>query len=275
MKFTVTYGKCGHVGVVDLDYKNHEYWVSRYEREGYCPECQAKRREERKLAECKAAYEHAAAHGLPQMTDGTQKMIDWAMVIRYRLAQIIDERRHLATDYPNKYVADACDYAITRITSARRWIDETDGRRETTDDLGRLVNPILQALMQGTISMDDPLPDVAPVEAAKKNVEETPAEAEKPAVDDVVSPAYPDTDTVITIDYDGKEIHVMGGYIRTANMHYKQQDYTYNGSTKTWHKPVDDEDAVDQIVRLGKRLMSIGIPVRIPNDDAREKIKNK
>lgn len=86
MKYTVTFS-CGHEATVDLFGKTseRERRITWYEKEGICPDCYRKMKEdERRQADAElAAYADKieTEHNLPKL-EGTEKQVSWARKIR-------------------------------------------------------------------------------------------------------------------------------------------------------------------------------------------------
>lgn len=83
---------CGHTDEVQLFGKmsERERKIGWLEREGLCPACWEAQKAEQRQREVEAAEKAAKEKGLPELT-GTPKQVAWAVTIRAKMMQSIDE----------------------------------------------------------------------------------------------------------------------------------------------------------------------------------------
>ena len=80
MKYTVTFGKCGHTADIELFGKvtDREWKIKQYEKSGMCPECykkwQEEQRQQDKERKIKEANDRKEEDGLPDLT-GSDKQL--------------------------------------------------------------------------------------------------------------------------------------------------------------------------------------------------------
>jgi hypothetical protein len=108
-QYKVNYS-CGHAGIVNLFGKctEREQKIAWYEKQGLCPECYAREKEAAREALRNAAKAQAQELKLPEL-EGTEKQVNWAIVIR---AQMLS--RYEATR------ANNAKLILGRIEEARR-----------------------------------------------------------------------------------------------------------------------------------------------------------
>lgn len=128
-KYQVTYS-CGHTGEVQLFGKHEDRYdkIAWMEREGLCPECYRKQRQEKRDAETAAAKEVNAE--LPTL-DGSEKQVAWAETIRAKFCAELKAKgfkfEMAETDAKLKSALDATLYN----TSAKWWIEIRDSSAQT------------------------------------------------------------------------------------------------------------------------------------------------
>jgi hypothetical protein len=125
--YNITY-ICGHEGTVKLNgpKRTREWIVSNKEKE-LCPDCYKKHLEEERAAERAAAQEAAKEQELPDLV-GTEKQINWALVLREtylnRLGKLL-QTYSLKADIDSVIIQNAIE-DIQNETSAYWWIDNRD-----------------------------------------------------------------------------------------------------------------------------------------------------
>lgn len=84
-QYKVNYS-CGHAGIVNLFGKctEREQKIAWYEKQGLCPECYAREKEAAREALRNAAKAQAQELKLPEL-EGTEKQVNWAIVIRAQM----------------------------------------------------------------------------------------------------------------------------------------------------------------------------------------------
>lgn len=108
---------CGHTfstkiyGRADNRKRRIEY-LSNY---CYCPQCEEKERQQERESEIDAAWEHAVSEGLPELS-GTEKQVEWALVLRYRFLQ------YLKKDKADPFLR----WIVEEHTDANFWINNRE-----------------------------------------------------------------------------------------------------------------------------------------------------
>lgn len=117
MKYNIKFS-CGHEGVIELYGKQEERERKIYlaERYGYCPECEARKREE----ENKKNSELAKAIGLPELK-GSEKQIAWAETIRMKF---VEANKYLFDTVKNLYTEKGKDAVLNKIKNPKNYEQE-------------------------------------------------------------------------------------------------------------------------------------------------------
>ena len=133
MKYDIVYA-CGHAGVIQIYGKSadRDRKIKCMETNCLCPNCQANENKKR----TEIAIKEMAGLNLPTLT-GSQKQIDWAVVIRAK--RIEEAKIFLATNLPPEVQEKARKlYAwYTGQTQAAWWIDHRDEHPKATCRLER------------------------------------------------------------------------------------------------------------------------------------------
>lgn len=133
MKYDIVYA-CGHAGVIQIYGKSadRDRKIKWMETNCLCPNCQANENKKR----TEIAIKEMAGLNLPTLT-GSQKQIDWAVVIRAK--RIEEAKIFLATNLPPEVQKKARKFYAwyTGQTQAAWWIDHRDEHPKATCRLER------------------------------------------------------------------------------------------------------------------------------------------
>ena len=133
MKYDIVYA-CGHAGVIQIYGKSadRDRKIKWMETNCLCPNCQANENKKR----TEIAIKEMAGLNLPTLT-GSQKQIDWAVVIRAK--RIEEAKIFLATNLPPEVQEKARKFYAwyTGQTQAAWWIDHRDEHPKATCRLER------------------------------------------------------------------------------------------------------------------------------------------
>ena len=133
MKYDIVYA-CGHAGVIQIYGKSadRDRKIKWMETNCLCPNCQANENKKR----TEIAIKEMAGLNLPTLT-GSQKQIDWAVVIRAK--RIEEAKIFLATNLPPEVQEKALKFYAwyTGQTQAAWWIDHRDEHPKATCRLER------------------------------------------------------------------------------------------------------------------------------------------
>lgn len=133
MKYDIVYA-CGHAGVIQIYGKStdRDRKIKWMETNCLCPNCQANENKKR----TEIAIKEMAGLNLPTLT-GSQKQIDWAVVIRAK--RIEEAKIFLATNLPTEVQEKARKFYAwyTGQTQAAWWIDHRDEHPKATCRLER------------------------------------------------------------------------------------------------------------------------------------------
>lgn len=133
MKYDIVYA-CGHAGVIQIYGKSadRDRKIKWMETNCLCPNCQANENKKR----TEIAIKEMAGLNLPTLT-GSQKQIDWAVVIRAK--RIEEAKIFLTTNLPPEVQEKARKFYAwyTGQTQAAWWIDHRDEHPKATCRLER------------------------------------------------------------------------------------------------------------------------------------------
>lgn len=133
MKYDIVYA-CGHAGVIQIYGKSadRDRKIKWMETNCLCPNCQANENKKR----TEIAIKEMAGLNLPTLT-GSQKQIDWAVVIRAK--RIEEAKIFLAANLPPEVQEKARKFYAwyTGQTQAAWWIDHRDEHPKATCRLER------------------------------------------------------------------------------------------------------------------------------------------
>lgn len=125
MAWTTVTHACGH----DTEHQLHgrssrREWIAQRESERLCSDCFRAALDSERATQRAAAHKAAEEAGWPALT-GTDKQVDWAVVIRHTTLtpSLLD---HLAAHESWTPLCDLIAEALGQITSAKWWIDSRD-----------------------------------------------------------------------------------------------------------------------------------------------------
>jgi hypothetical protein len=269
-KYDVTY-TCGHTGVIQLvGPGSKREWLLAREQEKLCPDCfQEKLKADREKENAEAAEKNQAA-GLPQL-EGTEKQIAWAETIRAHKLEYVAENtsfsvnrlpgviaKHKANGEIDK--ATEIQYEYERLIKALELLRLQDQASWWINHRGDNTEQILSAVLadydkeQAVVDTDESL--------------EAKIEAEAEAT---VYPENATTNLVAEIIFEGSTIEVnYPERNETLRELMRKLDFKWNGS---WNRKYDKMDGAiqDRAAEIGNRLLSLGFPVRIYNEEIRQK----
>lgn len=254
-KYDVTY-RCGHTGVVNLTgkIKDREWKLDR-EAMKLCPDCWKVEQGRLHAEENARSAEKCKEEGLPELM-GTQKQIAWANTIRLNLINQIEktianllERAKEKEEF--KKNATIALKSIKRKTSASWWIDH----RNVSDF--DIINLIKREFRE-----------------AKKALTEAPAEVVEKINNEAT--VYPENQKTSTV----AEIRPLEGRLE-INFPESRDDFrkiVKNELKMTWNDTCWSRRILskhgkvqDRAAEAGHKLLAAGFPIRIFNEEIRQK----
>lgn len=258
-KYEVTY-TCGHSDTIQLYGKGRDReWKLRNEESKLCPECYKKYLTEERNRQNTEAAEANQFAGLPVL-EGTESQIAWAESIRKEilaniekqiLSRITEEKKGEQLEAYNRVVNSI--ELIKLHTNASWWID----RRFKVDiySLQDLIRTEIEAAKKAT------------AEPPKKIIEAANAEA-------TVYPEKTISNLVAEISIRSEIIEV---YYPERNETFRELMYKLNLRWDNgWKRKFDkfNGSASDRIAEIGNKILLAGFPVRIFDNEIRQKAIN-
>jgi len=243
---------CGHEGRTQI-YGKEKYRQAIADRHfsGLCPECYHKKVEEDRKKASEEAAQQAKEMELPEL-QGTEKQVRWAMVIRQKFIDQIEEYASAWKDDESKQkvIDRTVEYYMTEKTKASWWIDNRmyiDVK--TTRDLEYLVIQMFKEMKQK--EAEEPVKEVVAEATVYPEQAITNAPVEIKVADDKVSAIYEKNEKFREI------VRGLG--------------YSWNGSV--WERGITQftGSAVERAAELGNKLLNAGFPVTILDNEARQK----
>jgi hypothetical protein len=241
-----------------------KFWRDREGTEyGLCRECWQKQKEEKKEAERQKAEEESKALALPEL-QGTEKQIAWANQLRLSLVdkymtrqKALNEKIEQESDA--RLVELRCrmestyNFIINNKLTARWWIDN----RENT--IGEMFAKAEQ-------------------EMKARELEETPegkAALEEIQKIRVLRPEKPVDESMVEVKIAEKTVTVVSKKDERIIKACKDLGFKWDPQSG-WVKGISFRNghAVDRAAEIGNKLLSIGFPVTIDNDEAAKKAVN-
>lgn len=233
-KYNVTFS-CGHDEIVELVGKvsKREWQIRQYEETGLCSECYTKEEEKKR----KKAYEEAMAEakemGLPDLV-GTEKQVEWAMVIRQEMIEILEKRKHR----PRR--PEMLEYMTMQITNAAWYIEYRDQSYYIDEVLAEMKIPSKEELVEKEREKELRVESTAYPE----NCEYT-APAEIEVTQDRVAVSFEKNDTFRAV--------------------VKDLGYKWDSGAMQWYRKIGPitGSAPDRAAELGNKLLNAGFPISI------------
>ena len=220
-----------------------------------CDDCREKEREEEKAAANAKAAESAKEFELPELT-GTEKQIAWANTIRVKVFEQYSKVTESFTKFtPEKQdqcaeefkkVNAVANYLFNSKTSASFWIDRRD-------------NLSIRTLVR------DFEKEVSIVEE-KSEVQETIA-------DYAVKPESTTADAIAEVKYSNNILSVSFPSKNNALIkECKSAKMKWNSKDLVWERKLSEmTGTTDRIIEIGHKLLKVGIPVAIADENIRNK----
>ncbi|MGG3987663.1 hypothetical protein [Bacillus smithii] len=247
---------CGHEGRVNIigPIKNRQ-WKADREFEKLCPECWEKIKLAERKQKTKESLEKAKEMDLPNLT-GSEKQIAWAVTLRQQMIEKIEKmedmekkilaKRHGITD---EDIEKVLAYILETKTSAKYFID-------------RRHYPHRKYILE---EKDSALAYFSEKESGDlEYLEQLETEA-------TVFPEERQTDSVVTIDF-GKD-YVSASFERNEEFRkiVKSLGFSWDGKSWTRKITIRTGSASDRAAELGNRLLNEGFPIRIYDEQTRQK----
>lgn len=254
-KYTVT-RSCGHVETVALvgKIKDREWRLEHVEEQKLCSECWKAELKRRHEEENQEAAEAAKDNGLPALT-GSAKQVPWAETIRLQMIAEFEEliyRRVPREKRGDVLLVEALESVKRSRTSARWWIDNRFA--EGYKDLLRILDMEIQEK-----KMEEAKPPKEVVLNAK-------AEA-------TIRPENPKTETVAEIRALENSVEISFPEKRDDFRELVKEKLHMKWADGCWKRSLNTKNgtAADRAAEAGHRLLAAGFPIRIFDEEIREK----
>jgi hypothetical protein len=250
---------CGHEGRVNIigPVKDRE-WKKEREFSNMCPDCRCKKFEEEREQKTQESFEKAKEMDLPELT-GSEKQIAWAVSLRQQLIDGIEgisdlEKKTLLKRYgiTDEDIRKIKLYIIETKTSAKYYIDHRH----------YLIRDYLKEEKEAALAY------FVEKESGEKEYEEQ-LEAES-----IVFPDEKQTDSVVMIDFDMDFVSASFEKNDTFRKIVKELGFSWDGNVWTRKISFVTGQASDRAAELGNKLLHAGFPIRIYDEQTRQKAIN-
>jgi hypothetical protein len=263
-KYSGTYN-CGHEGTTQIygKVKYRQYKADKHF-EKLCPDCYKKKKEEERQKKNQEALKKSKEMELPELT-GSQKQIKWANTIRlemhekaedeieYELNRYTVQKENNVEELENNFY-ESLNYMLKNKTKASWYIDNRDR------DIVTLLAEIYQQMPDEE--------EIIEQEIKEKEKAELKAEA-------TIYPENKKKDIVAEINIKNDKVSVY--YPKDDdfyNIVKKELNYKWNDSE--WVKTISFRTGSkeDRAAELGNKLLNNGFPIRIYDEEIRQKAIN-
>lgn len=290
--------KCGHEGILVVDYSNRHRYDSEEKIEKYfatrvCKECYRKQIEESRRLEAEKAKEEAKKLELPELI-GSEKQVNWAVTIRKDMLDKWENRLKFEND---TFSIKPYDIINDIIKYSKSWVGGVEGREiaemlikekeKSNEEQIELCKDIVFGALCGVtkaktfIDLKTTLCDYFEIftsllyNSYKKLKSEAIEEISKGAV--IIPDAELKDERIIKICSGVRNTIFIDSYKEEGLISlFKESYYKWNGNSVCWYRKIESTngDINDRKVEIANKILNAGYPVKIDDETLRDRIIN-